>query len=178
MEDQALFSLDVLIEGDLPIYHDYYAHSDAPGRLTTVIFGYRLRRGTLETQRYVSDCLGGDWEQVFSSDELLVTRIAVYHPEGRRAAHPPGRHRPTAAGDRLRVDTDRDAAKFMRRERGSGSVLALLLLSTFCLLELLSWQRRLQKSLALAPHRPPRRMPPASCRATDTSGNGGAYRLG
>ncbi|MGL9773236.1 MAG: DUF2509 family protein [Sodalis sp. (in: enterobacteria)] len=38
----------------------------------------------------------------------------------------------------------------MRRERGSSSVLALLLLSAFCLLAMLSWQRLLQESLALA----------------------------
>lgn len=38
----------------------------------------------------------------------------------------------------------------MSRERGSGSVLALLLLSSFCLLAMLSWQRALQVSLELA----------------------------
>ncbi|MGL9773237.1 MAG: hypothetical protein ACR5LG_02780 [Sodalis sp. (in: enterobacteria)] len=38
-------------------------------------FGYRLRRGTLETQRDVSSCQEGGWEKVFNSDELLVTRL-------------------------------------------------------------------------------------------------------
>ncbi|WP_406705366.1 DUF2509 family protein [Sodalis sp.] len=38
----------------------------------------------------------------------------------------------------------------MSRERGSGSVLALALLSGFCLLAMLSWQRALQVSLELA----------------------------
>ncbi|MBT9432094.1 DUF2509 family protein [Candidatus Sodalis endolongispinus] len=37
----------------------------------------------------------------------------------------------------------------MNRERGSGSVLALLLLSAFCLLAMLSWQQLLQVSLEL-----------------------------
>lgn len=58
----------------LVVGYAYYARSDASGHLVTVTFGYRLRRGALETQRDVSDCQGG-WEKVFNSDELTVTRL-------------------------------------------------------------------------------------------------------
>lgn len=59
----------------LVVGYAYYARSDASGHLVTATFGYRLRRGALETQRDVSDCQGGGWEKVFNSDELTVTRL-------------------------------------------------------------------------------------------------------
>ncbi|MFT4464561.1 MAG: hypothetical protein ACMX3H_19535 [Sodalis sp. (in: enterobacteria)] len=43
----------------LVVGYAYYAHSDASGHLVSATFGYRLRRGALETQRDVRDCQGG-----------------------------------------------------------------------------------------------------------------------
>lgn len=81
----------------LVVGYDYYARSDAPGRLTTATFGYRLRRGALETQRDINDCQGAGWEKVFNSDALTVTRLRFTTlPGGALRIHlaATARHRP------------------------------------------------------------------------------------
>lgn len=47
-------------------------------------FGYRLRRGALETQRGVTHCRGNGWERVFDQDDIIIEAFTVAVTPGMR----------------------------------------------------------------------------------------------
>lgn len=47
-------------------------------------FGYRLRRGALETQRGVTHCRGNGWERVFDQDDIIIEAFTVAVSPGMR----------------------------------------------------------------------------------------------
>lgn len=55
-------------------------------------FGYRWRQGTIERQRGVNDCQGGEWEKMLDPSEIIVSGLQIERRDYRLTQGESGRY--------------------------------------------------------------------------------------